>query len=387
VSTFDHDTVDAAATQREVRLTTFGRKTGKPVAVTIWVVTDGTRLFIRSGRGLDRQWPQNLLARGEGVLRLGKNKVKVMPRRVTDPAQARATSQLYKKKYGSSVKASKPDEPTWDLVDPPGRPGWHLECSAMALRLLGEPPIDIHAGGVDLIFPHHENEIAQSEGATGKPFSRFWVHVEYLIVDDQKMSKSLGNTYTIHDVVIRGYRPSAVRYLLLSAHYRKQLNFTWASVGQAEEALRRLTDFLVRLSTVAREGASADIAARVEQARKDFADAMQDDLNTAAALGAIFELVRSLNSAIDARQLGAGDVPSIRQAFDAFDKVLGVFSLRLAEDDQPPLPVEEIERLIEDRQQARRRREFAAADRIRDDLAARGVLLEDGSGGTRWKRK
>ncbi len=284
-------------------------------------------------------------------------------------------------------KASKPDEPTWDLVDPPGRPGWHLECSAMALRLLGEPPIDIHAGGVDLIFPHHENEIAQSEGATGKPFSRFWVHVEYLIVDDQKMSKSLGNTYTIHDVVIRGYRPSAVRYLLLSAHYRKQLNFTWASVGQAEEALRRLTDFLVRLSMVAREGASADIAARVEQARKDFADAMQDDLNTAAALGAIFELVRSLNSAIDAGQLGAGDVPGIRQAFEGFDKVLGVFSLRLAEDDQPPVPVEEIERLIEDRQQARRRREFAAADRIRDDLAARGVLLEDGSGGTRWKRK
>jgi len=284
-------------------------------------------------------------------------------------------------------KASKPDEPAWDLVDPPGRPGWHLECSAMALRLLGEPPIDIHAGGVDLIFPHHENEIAQSECATGKPFSRFWVHVEYLIVDEQKMSKSLGNTYTIPDVVIRGYRPSAVRYLLLSAHYRKQLNFTWASLGQAEEALRRLTDFLVRLGTVAREGASDDIAARVGQARRDFADAMQDDLNTAAALGAVFELVRSLHSAIDDGQLGAGDVPGIRQAFDEFDRVLGVFSLRLAEDDQPPVPVEEIERLIEDRQGARRRREFAAADRIRDDLAARGVLLEDGTGGTRWKRK
>ena len=128
-------------------------------------------------------------------------------------------------------KATKPDEPTWDVVDPPGRPGWHLECSAMALRLLGESPIDIHAGGIDLIFPHHENEIAQSEGATGKLFSRFWVHVEYLIVDEQKMSKSLGNTYTIPDVVAKGYRPSAVRYLLLSAHYRKQLNFTWASLG------------------------------------------------------------------------------------------------------------------------------------------------------------
>jgi len=284
-------------------------------------------------------------------------------------------------------KAAKPDEPTWDLVDPPGRPGWHLECSAMALRLLGDPPIDIHAGGVDLIFPHHENEIAQSEGATGKPFSRFWVHVEYLIVDEQKMSKSLGNTYTISDVVAHGYRPSAVRYLLLSAHYRKQLNFTWASLGQAEEALRRLTDFLVRLNTVTGDDAHAEVAARVEQARKEFSEAMQDDLNTAAALGAIFELVRALNSAIDAGQLGTRDVPGIGAAFDEFDRVLGVLSLRRAEDDQPPVPVEEIDRLIEARHAARRRRDFAAADRIRGDLAARGVLLEDGAGATRWKRK
>jgi len=257
----------------------------------------------------------------------------------------------------------------------------------MALRLLGEPPIDIHAGGVDLIFPHHENEIAQSEAATGKPFARFWVHVEYLIVDEQKMSKSLGNTYTIPDVVARGYRPSAVRYLLLSAHYRKQLNFTWASLGQAEEALRRLTDFLVRLNTVTREDGHAEVAARVEQARKEFSEAMQDDLNTAAALGAIFELVRALNSAIDAGQLGTRDVPGIRAAFDEFDRVLGVLSLRRAEDDQPPVPVEEIDRLIEARHAARRRRDFAAADRIRGDLAARGVLLEDGAGATRWKRK
>jgi cysteinyl-tRNA synthetase len=284
-------------------------------------------------------------------------------------------------------KATKPDEPTWNVIDPPGRPGWHLECSAMALRLLGQPPIDIHAGGIDLIFPHHENEIAQSEGATGRPFSRFWFHVEYLIVDEQKMSKSLGNTYTIPDVVARGYRPSAVRYLLLSAHYRKQLNFTWASLGQAEEALRRLTDFLARLETVTRGGTSAEIGKRVEQAQHEFAGAMKDDLNTAAALGAMFELVRALNSAIDAGQLGTGDVPGIRAAFAGFDQVLGVFSLRRAEDERPPVPVEEIDRLIEDRHAARRRRDFSAADRIRDDLAARGVLLEDGSGGTRWKRK
>jgi len=284
-------------------------------------------------------------------------------------------------------KATKPDEPAWNVVDPPGRPGWHLECSAMALRLLGEPPIDIHAGGIDLIFPHHENEIAQSEGATGRRFSRFWVHVEYLIVDEQKMSKSLGNTYTIPDVVARGYRPSAVRYLLLSAHYRKQLNFTWASLGQAEEALRRLTDFLARLQTVTGDGVNAEIGTRVEQARREFAAAMQDDLNTAAALGAMFELVRALNSAIDAGQLGAGDVPGIEAAFAGFDQVLGVLSLRRAEDQRPAVPVEEIERSIEERQAARRRRDFSAADRIRDDLAARGVLLEDGPGGTRWKRK
>ena len=237
------------------------------------------------------------------------------------------------------------------------------------------------------IFPHHENEIAQSEGATGKLFSRFWVHVEYLLVDEQKMSKSLGNTYTIPDVVAKGFRPSAVRYLLLSAYYRKQLNFTWESLAQAEEALRRLSDFLARVDRLTAAGAHEGIAARVGAATTAFDEAMRSDLNTAAALGAIFELVRALNSAIDAGEMGTGDVPGVREAFDRFDRVLGVLSLRRAEELQPPLPVAEIEQLIEDRHAARRRRDFAAADRIRDDLAARGVLLEDGAGGTRWKRK
>jgi len=284
-------------------------------------------------------------------------------------------------------KAAKPGEPTWDVVDPPGRPGWHLECSAMALRLLGEPPIDIHAGGIDLIFPHHENEIAQSEGATGKTFARFWVHVEYLLVDDEKMSKSLGNTYTVPDLVARGFRPSAVRYLLLSVHYRKRLNFTWASLASAEESLRRLVDFLARTEAVTLDQRFEAVAERVQEARTAFADALRDDLNTAAALGAMFELVKALNLAIDEGKLGRGDLPVIRQAFEEFDRVLGILSLRRTEEDQPPVPLEEIDRLIEDRHAARRRRDFAAADRIRHDLAERGVLLEDTSTGTRWKRK
>ena len=303
---------------------------------------------------------------------------------------ARVDSDSYAKEDARDFvlwKATKPDEPSWNVVDPPGRPGWHLECSAMALRLLGESPIDIHAGGIDLIFPHHENEIAQSEGATGKLFSRFWMHVEYLIVEEQKMSKSLGNTYTIPDVVAKGYRPSAVRYLLLSAHYRKQLNFTWDSLAGAEKALQRLTDCLVRLDGVTGAGSHPGLTTRVEAAKKAFTEAMQDDLNTAAALGSMFELVSDLNSAIDAGAIGTGDVASVKAAFDGFDRVLGVISLRQAEDSKPPVPVDEIEQLIEDRHGARRRRDFAAADRIRQELAARGVLLEDNAAGTRWKRK
>jgi cysteinyl-tRNA synthetase len=303
---------------------------------------------------------------------------------------ARVDSDNYAKEDARDFvlwKATKPDEPTWNVVDPPGRPGWHLECSAMALRLLGESPIDIHAGGIDLIFPHHENEIAQSEGATGKLFSRFWMHVEYLIVEEKKMSKSLGNTYTIPDVVSKGFRPSAVRYLLLSAHYRKQLNFTWDSLAGAEKALQRLTDCLGRLGGITREGSHPELTARVDAARQAFSDAMQDDLNTAAALGAMFELVSDLNSAIDAGTVGKGDVAVAKAAFEGFDRVLGVVSLRQAEDAEPPVPVEEIEQHIGDRNAARRRRDFGTADRIRDTLAARGVLLEDSPSGTRWKRK
>src|SRR4051812_41995019 len=284
-------------------------------------------------------------------------------------------------------KAAKPGEPTWAVVDPPGRPGWHLECSAMALRLLGEPPIDIHAGGIDLIFPHHENEIAQSEGATRKPFSRFWMHIEHLFVEGEKMSKSLGNFYTLPDVLARGHRASALRYLLLSSHYRKQLNFTWAGMEQAEESLRRIVDCLARLETVSTDRGSATVQESIEKARGAFTEALLDDLNTAAGLAAIFDLVRDLNAAIDAKAIGRDDVDAARRLIDECDCVLGVVTLRRAEDAQPPVPVDEIERLIEQRKAARTRRDFAAADGIRNALAERGILLEDNPGGTRWKRK
>jgi cysteinyl-tRNA synthetase len=285
-------------------------------------------------------------------------------------------------------KATKPGEPTWDVGTGPGRPGWHIECSAMALRLLGDAPIDIHAGGVDLIFPHHENEIAQSEGATGQTFSRFWMHVEHLFVENEKMSKSIGNVHTVPDVVAKGYRPSALRYLLLSSHYRKQLNFTWAGMDQAEESLRRIVDFLVRLDTVRGDTTHAEVEAMVGEARAAFRKALESDLNTAAGLAAIFDLVSEGNSAIDAKRVGTSDAALIRDAIEEFDRVLGVVSLRRAEDAVVPDDLaQEIERLIEERKAARLRRDFAAADKIRNDLAERGILLEDNPTGTRWKKK
>jgi len=284
-------------------------------------------------------------------------------------------------------KASKPGEPSWDYGTGPGRPGWHLECSAMALRLLGNPPIDIHAGGVDLIFPHHENENAQSEGARKEPFSRFWFHIEHLFVESEKMSKSLGNVYTLAEIAARGHRASALRYLLLSSHYRKQLNFTWTGMDQAEESLRRMADFLARLEGVTADGPATGVEAMVGTARAAFAEAMSDDLNTSAALAAIFDLIKDVNAAIDARHITRDGAALVSGAMEEFDRVLGVMALRRAEDAQPPVPVDEIERLIGERKAARGRRDFAAADRIRVDLADRGILLEDGPMGTRWKRK
>jgi cysteinyl-tRNA synthetase len=308
---------------------------------------------------------------------------------------ARVDSDKYEKEDARDFvlwKATRPGEPTWDPGIGPGRPGWHIECSAMALRLLGEPPIDLHTGGVDLIFPHHENEIAQSEGATGKPFSRFWFHVEHLMIDEggggsEKMSKSLGNVFNLQDLAQHGFRPSALRYLYLGVHYRKQLKFSWAAMAQAEEALKRLTDFLARLDSLPAGGPNDSVQQRLADAQQGFHEQVSADLNTAAALGVVFDLVRALHTAIDAGEVSAADAGGIRGAFDRFDRVLGILSLRRREDEQPPVPVDEIERKIEARRAARLARNFAEADRIRAELDAQGIVLEDTGTATRWKRK
>ena len=312
---------------------------------------------------------------------------------------ARVDSDKYEKEDARDFvlwKGARPGEPHWEPGLPSGRPGWHIECSAMAAELLGDLPIDIHGGGVDLIFPHHENEIAQAEGATKRRFARFWVHVEHLMIEveeesgrdrPEKMSKSLGNVYNLEDIVAQGFRPSALRYLYLGTHYRKQLKFSWSAMAQAEESLKRLTDFLARLETLPAGPARGETAARLAEAASAFADHVRTDLNVAAGLGVVFELVRALNSRIDAGDLHDADAAAIRAAFERFDRVLGVLSLRRAEDEQPPVPIDEIERLIQQRRSARSARNFAEADKIRTDLEARGIILEDTAAGTRWKRK
>jgi len=314
-------------------------------------------------------------------------------------AGARVDSDKYEKEDARDFvlwKAAKPEEPSWEPGLPKGRPGWHIECSAMAEELLGPLPIDIHGGGVDLIFPHHENEIAQAEGATKRAFCRFWVHVEHLMIDadddpgvvrTEKMSKSLGNVYNLEDIVAQGFRPSALRYLYLGTHYRKQLKFSWALMRQSEESLKRLTDFLARLDALPAGAAHPGTQARLDEAAAAFAEHISADINAAAGLGVVFDLVRALNSAIDAGELKSGDAAAVRATFDRFDRVLGILSLRRAEDEQPPVPVAEIESLIQARRAARSSRNFAEADRLRQDLDARGIVLEDTAAGTRWKRK
>jgi cysteinyl-tRNA synthetase len=286
-------------------------------------------------------------------------------------------------------KAVKPGEPAWDSPWGPGRPGWHIECSAMSLSLLGES-FDIHCGGVDLIFPHHENEIAQSESATDRPFVHTWLHSEHLIVDGQKMSKSLGNQYTLSDLLERGYTARAIRYLFLSVHYRQKLNFTFESLDAAAGALRRVDEMRFRLGHAVETGEpNATVAAAIERLRRDFTASVADDLNAAAALSALFIFVKEVNLAVEEARIGDGDRQRIAAALADVDRVLGVLDPAdwpAAEAASGPSE-EEIERRIQERLEARKRRDFAASDRIRDELAAQGVILEDTPQGTRWKRR
>ncbi len=293
-------------------------------------------------------------------------------------------------------KAPKPGEHFWETRIGPGRPGWHIECSAMAMKYLGDT-LDIHTGGVDLAFPHHENEIAQSEAATGKQFVRHWMHAEHLIIEGQKMSKSLGNFYTLRDLFAKGHKPSTIRFLLLSVPYRRQLNFTEDGLTQAKNSTERLRNFVVRLKTSQfPAGSNPDIQKRIDEAENAFDAGLADDINTAIALAAVFDLVRDINTAMDRGTFLQQEAPRAVAAMEKFDAVLAV----LVDDDADQLlklgfgvskdriGSQEIEALIEERQSAKKKRDFKRADEIRQKLTDSGILTEDMKDGTvRWKYK
>ncbi len=306
-------------------------------------------------------------------------------------------------------KAPRPGEYHWQTALGPGRPGWHIECSAMAMKYLGES-FDLHAGGEDLMFPHHENEIAQSECATHKTFARHWFHVRFLLVEGRKMSKSEGNFYTLRDLLLKGYKASAIRFLLISVPYRQQLNFTFEGLAAETGAVERLRTFHQRLRDVkAAPGLNAALAAETNRASQSFHAALANDLNTAEARAAVFELVRAGNAAIDSGAIAAENVPRIQKLLADFDKVFAViedhdaeftrFALDWAEREgrlaeaapevlaQRSLSDAQIDALIEERNQARKSRNFARGDAIRKELADKGILIEDSKDGVRWKRK
>ncbi len=281
-------------------------------------------------------------------------------------------------------KSAKPGEPYWESPWGHGRPGWHIECSAMVRRFLGNT-IDIHCGGQDLIFPHHENEIAQSECCNGVPFANYWMHNGYINVDNVKMSKSLGNFFTVRDVAEKyGYEP--IRFLMISSHYRSPINYSTDIIEQCKASLARLytcrdsLDFA--LENAAEGEADSDILAMFDKRRQQFVEAMSDDLNTADAIAALFELVRDINSNVIAANANKGTVEAAIKVFDELADVLGLVYNRKKEDLDS-----EIEALIEQRTQARKDRNWAEADRIRDELKAKGIVLEDTAQGVKWHRE
>lgn len=296
---------------------------------------------------------------------------------------ARIDSDEYEKESARDFvlwKAAKEGEPSWPSPWGEGRPGWHLECSAMSLAYLGEV-FDIHSGGIDLVFPHHENEIAQSTGATGRNPVRYWLHAEHLLVDGEKMSKSKGNFYTLRDLLDGGVDPMALRYLLLSVSYRKQLNFTFGGLTAAAASLSRLKDFWRRVnSTPGAVESNPDQTKIFTDYRASFLAALCSDLNSSAALASLFEALREANSLMDAGALSESDKAAIMEILSDFKAVFGI---PLENSD---LLDEAVEELIASRDKARARRDFAEADRIRNELRAAGILLEDTPDGVRWKR-
>jgi cysteinyl-tRNA synthetase len=309
-------------------------------------------------------------------------------------------------------KAPKPGEAFWETQIGPGRPGWHLECSVMSMEELGET-FDLHAGGEDLIFPHHENEIAQSESLTGKHFARFWFHPRFLLVEGEKMSKSLGNFFTLRDLVLKGHKPSSIRYLLASVPYRNQLNFTFDGLKQAAVSVERLRNFRLRLTAGSfPEGVNNEMQTLAKETTDRMRDALDDDLNTAQAQAAIFEMVRQANAAFDAGTVKKDDVPPLLAALSKFDEVFAV----LEDDDGAKMkrviewaPTEgrdkevsgglreavqsgelsdaDIETKIAAMKAARAARDFPTSDKIRAELTALGVLVEITKDGIRWRRK
>jgi cysteinyl-tRNA synthetase len=306
-------------------------------------------------------------------------------------------------------KAAKPGETSWDTAIGRGRPGWHIECSAMAMEYLGES-FDLHAGGEDLIFPHHENEIAQSESVTHKEFARIWMHVRFLLVDGRKMSKSEGNFFTLRDLLLKGYKASAIRLALISVPYRHQYNFTFEGLAEATAAIERLRTFRERLMSGSyAEGENSLLQAVTKNARAEYLAALADDLNTAEARAPIFELLRAANTAMDQGELKTGDRDAILIVLKDFDAVFDVLedgdaeatrrALEWAEKEGRMSEVAEellarqgltdaaIEALVAERSLAKKQRNFARADEIRKELAEKGVVIEDSKDGVRWKRK
>ncbi len=277
-------------------------------------------------------------------------------------------------------KKSKPGEPSYDTEIGPGRPGWHIECSAMSMKYLGET-FDIHTGGVDNIFPHHENEIAQSEAANGKPFARYFMHCAHLLVNNEKMAKSKGNFYTLRDLFDKGYDPAAIRYLLLSVHYRSPLNFTLEGLEQAETAVRRLRDFYQRVQEVQGGVYNSKIKDCTDTAKQMFEQFLDDDLNISPALAAVFGLMKETNIVLEKNELDGRNAKEVITVFREFDKILGIFET------EELLLSEEVDNLVKIRESARERKDFQEADKIKKEIFEKGFIIEDTSKGPRVKKR